>query len=344
METRIIQADDEKGLKLAADALKKGKLVAFPTETVYGLGANALDSEAVKKIYEAKGRPSDNPLIVHIAKLEQLNGLVSDVPGSSKALMVAFWPGPLTLVFKKSNLVPDIISAGLDTVAVRMPQNPTALKLIEASGVPVAAPSANISGRPSPTNAQHVADDMNGRIEYIIDGGACTVGVESTVLDITSPVPVILRPGGITREMLEKILGRVETDPVLEVKGDQKPRSPGMKYRHYSPRAEMVLVRGPSEHVVEKINSLAENASKEGKVVGVLSCSENTPRYKADAVISLGSLNNLGDVAARLYETLRKFDETNVDIIYSETFSEEGIGQAIMNRLKKAASGKIIEV
>ncbi len=344
MKTLIITAEDDKGLKDAALALNQGQLVAFPTETVYGLGADALNADAVKKIYEAKGRPSDNPLIVHIAKASQLYDLVREIPSSAKPLMDAFWPGPLTLVFKKSHRVPHGITGGLDTVAVRMPRNPIALDLIERSGVPVAAPSANLSGRPSPTRARHVAEDLMGRVAYIIDGGSCAVGVESTVLDITSEIPVILRPGGITREMLEKVVGKVESDSVLEVKGDVKPRSPGMKYRHYSPKAEMILIKGDTEKVIDRINALTTEHQKEGICVGVLTCQENASRYKADIIVPAGSVEHPEEVAAGLYDTLRKFDETKVGIIYSETFCEQGIGQAVMNRLKKAASGKIIEV
>ncbi len=344
MKTQIVDAGDDRALIDAALALSQGQLVAFPTETVYGLGADALNPVAVKNIFEAKGRPSDNPLIVHIADISQLNGLVKEVPPLAKSLMDAFWPGPLTLVFKRSLKIPDIITAGLDTVAIRMPKNPIALKLIERSGVPVAAPSANLSGRPSPTCAEHVAEDLSGRIAYIIDGGSCTVGVESTVLDITSEIPVILRPGGVTQEMLEKVVGKVEADPVLEVKGDVKPRSPGMKYRHYSPMAEMILVKGDNEKVIDKINTLTKERRNEGLLVGVLTCSENAHRYNADVVIPAGSLDHLEEVAAGLYHTLRKFDETKVGIIYSETFREHEIGQAVMNRLKKASSGKIIEV
>ena len=342
--TKIIQSDDAQGLLEAAESLSNGHLVAFPTETVYGLGADALNPRAVKKIFEAKGRPSDNPLIVHIAELSQLPLLVRDIPPHAKVLMETFWPGPLTLVFKKSSKVPDCITAGLDTVAVRMPENPTALQLIKQSGASVAAPSANLSGRPSPTTAQHVAEDLMGRIDYIIDGGPCTVGVESTVLDITAPVPIILRPGGITCEMLERVLGPIMSDTVLEVQKDQKPRSPGMKYRHYSPRAGLVLVEGDTEKVVERINTLTLEKQQEGRKIGILTCSENMGRFLGDVIIPAGSLHEPSTLAAGLYQALRKFDETDVDIIYSEAFCEKGIGQAIMNRLKKAAGGKIINV
>lgn len=344
METILINASDEDGIKTAAMALKNGKLVAFPTETVYGLGANALMPDAVKRIFEAKGRPSDNPLIVHISDITQLRDLVSDIPDIATRLMNAFWPGPLTLIFKKSARVPDVITAGLDTVAVRMPQNPVALKLISQSGVPVAAPSANLSGRPSPTSAHHVAEDLSGRVEYIIDGGSCSVGLESTVLDITGSVPVILRPGGVTAEMLKKVLGLRGVVTASEVKGEEKPRSPGMKYRHYSPKAEVILVSGDNSRVVDTINSLSSEQKNEGRIVGVLCSSENASLYKADVVIPVGSKDNPENIAAGLFEALRKFDDTKVDIIYSETFTEQGIGKAVMNRLKKAASGKIIEV
>ncbi len=344
METFIIKADDKEGLNKAALALRNGTLVAFPTETVYGLGANALDPMAVKRIYEAKGRPSDNPLIIHISDIKIINKLVLEIPEIAKKLMNAFWPGPLTIIMKRTELVPDIITAGLDTVAIRMPQNPVALKLIEKSGIPVAAPSANLSGHPSPTTAQHVVDDLKGRVEYIIDGGPCNVGVESTVLDVTGEIPVILRPGGVTREMLERIVGKVEADTVIEVKDGQKPRSPGMKYRHYSPKAEMFLVSGDNDKVIEHINSMTDKNKKSGLKVGVLSTRENIDRYTADTVISVGSINSPADIAANLFDSLRKFDEKNVDIIYSETFSEAGIGKAVMNRLKKASSGKIIKV
>lgn len=343
METIIVNASDEDGIKAAAKAIREGKLVAFPTETVYGLGANALMPQAVKRIFEAKGRPSDNPLIVHIADISQLNDLVSGIPDIAATLIDAFWPGPLTLIFKKSDIIPDVITAGLDTVAVRMPSNPVAQKFIRESGVPIAAPSANLSGRPSPTTAHHVAVDLSGRVEYIIDGGPCTVGLESTVLDITGPVPVILRPGGVTAEMLQKVTGSGDIGASTEVKGNEKPRAPGMKYRHYSPKAEMILVSGSDDRVVNTINSLTVERQKEGLVVGVLACNENAGLYKADVVIPAGSKERLQDVAAELFDALRKFDDEKVDIIYSETFTERGIGKAVMNRLKKAAGGKIID-
>lgn len=343
MDTIVINGVEDEEFLDAAKALRDGKLVAFPTETVYGLGANALNTDAVKKIYAAKGRPSDNPLIVHIADVSKLNELVAQIPEAAALLIEAFWPGPLTMVFKKSNLVPDIITAGLDTVAVRMPDNSIAQKLIRESGVPVAAPSANISGRPSPTTHRHVIADLYGRIEYIIDGGPCQVGVESTVLDVTTDIPTILRPGGITLEMLEEVLGKVNTDSVLEITGDIKPRSPGMKYRHYSPKAEMVLISGQSDLVAKKINRLIKESSKQGLRVGVLTSLENAHNYNAEVVVNAGSVNHAEQIAAGLYDSIRTFDEKKVDIIYSETFEEIGIGRAIMNRLRKASSGKVID-
>lgn len=341
IKTRIINADDEDGFNKAAAAIKNGKLVAFPTETVYGLGANAFDSRAVERIFEAKGRPNDNPLIVHISNIDYLNNLVIEIPSNAKKLIENFWPGPLTLVLKKSGMVPDIITAGLDTVAVRMPDNPVALKLIETSGVPVAAPSANLSGKPSPTSAMHVAKDLAGKIEYIIDGGICSVGVESTVLDVTGHIPIILRPGGITYEMIEEVLGKVDVD--RPSKNMEKPRSPGMKYRHYSPEADIILVEGEKSKVVAEINKLVSSAQEKKLKVGVLSSEENCRLYKADVVLSAGSVNMPEKIASNLYDCLRKFDDLKVDIIYSETFDENGIGSAIMNRLKKASAEKIIK-
>lgn len=344
MNTIIINGAEDEAFLDAAKALREGNLVAFPTETVYGLGANALSTDAVKKIYEAKGRPSDNPLIVHISEVSELNKLVMEIPEAARLLIKAFWPGPLTMVFRKSNLVPDIITAGLETVAVRMPDSPIAQRLIKEAGVPVAAPSANLSGRPSPTTYKHVMDDLYGRIDYIIDGGPCQVGVESTVLDVTTDIPIILRPGGITLEMLESVLGKVNTDSVLEIKGNIKPRSPGMKYRHYSPKAEMVLISGKADAVAEKINKLISESRKQGLRVGVLTSIENANKYDADVIVKAGSVKHAEQIAAGLYDSLRTFDEEKVDIIYSETFEEKGIGRAIMNRLKKASSGKIIEL
>ena len=348
MRTTIIRVNpddfDPEELKPAAGALAMGRLVAFPTETVYGLGADALNPAAVRRIFEAKGRPSDNPLIVHISDPAQLEGIVSRVPEKAKKLMNAFWPGPLTLILPKAEGIPDKTTAGLPTVAVRMPANRIALELIRLSGVAIAAPSANISGAPSPTCADHVIDDLSGRIDYIIDGGCTQVGLESTVLDMTVDPPAVLRPGGVSVEMLEEVIGTVNADRIPETAGETVPKSPGMKYRHYSPKAEMMLVSGDSRRVVETINSLAEQNRAEKRKTGVLASSETRSEYNADVVLCPGSRNSPETVAASIYRCLREFDELGVDIIFSETFPEEGIGLAIMNRLRKAASGRIIRV
>ncbi|NMA65674.1 MAG: threonylcarbamoyl-AMP synthase, partial [Clostridiaceae bacterium] len=285
---------------------------------------------------------NDNPLIVHISNINDVTNLVTEIPQMAKKLMDNLWPGPLTLILKRSDTVPDIITAGLDTVAVRMPDNPVALRLIEAAGVPVAAPSANLSGRPSPTSAKHVEEDLTGRVDFIIDGGVCDVGVESTVLDVTGEIPIILRPGGVTIEMIEKLTGRVDAD--TQTKSTDKPRSPGMKYRHYSPKADIILVEGDNDKVIGKINELSSLAKEKGLKVGVLSTKENCKYYNSDVILSVGSVKTPDEIASNLFECLRKFDDLKVDIIYSETFSEDGIGRAVMNRLKKASAGKIIKV
>lgn len=348
MRTTVIRVNpddfDPEKLRPAARALAGGRLVAFPTETVYGLGADALNPEAVGRIYEAKGRPSDNPLIVHISDLEQLKAIVSAVPEKARILMETFWPGPLTLILPKSEGVPDETTAGLSTVAVRMPANKIALDLIRLSGVAVAAPSANISGAPSPTCASHVIADLSGRIDCIIDGGCTQVGLESTVLDMTVDPPTVLRPGGVSVETLEAVIGQVNADKVSEVSGNEVPKSPGMKYRHYSPKAEMVLVSGDSDRVAETINRLVEKNRAKNRKTGVLASSETRALYNADVVLCPGSRNSPETIAASIYRCLRDFDQLGVDIIFSETFPEEGIGLAIMNRLRKAASGGIIRL
>ncbi|MDF2556830.1 MAG: Sua5/YciO/YrdC/YwlC family protein [Bacillales bacterium] len=322
----------------ASRLLSNRELVAFPTETVYGLGANALDSEAVKKIYIAKGRPSDNPLIVHISNKDDLEKYVEEIPKKSKILIDKFWPGPMTLVFKKKEGVfPDEITAGLDTVAIRMPSHPVALALIENSKVPIAAPSANLSGRPSPTTAKHVTEDLFGKVAGIVDGGKTGIGLESTVIDVTGEVPIILRLGGITKDQLEQCVGYVELDSGL-ISEKQTPRSPGMKYKHYAPKAQFILVQGKPEFLQKQI----EKAKYEGKKVGVYTVDERKSYYHADIVIAGGSDSDLNTVAERMYSVLREFDHTDVNVIYGETFSVDGIGSAIMNRLLKAAGNHII--
>lgn len=328
-------------LERAAGILKQGGLVAFPTETVYGLGGNGLCRDAAKKIYEAKGRPSDNPLILHISRKEDLPAIVSHIPDEAYPLMERFWPGPMTLIFEKAECVPYEITGGLETVAVRMPAHEGARQLIEAAGVPIAAPSANTSGRPSPTTAAHVKEDLDGRIDMIVDGGVVGIGVESTIVDLTEDVPVILRPGHITKDMLEDCVGQVRMDPGLDNPGGAvKPKAPGMKYRHYAPKAEMTIYEGPGELVVETINSLAKKYSKEE--VGILATEETIFCYPHGQVISVGSRRQPESIEQGLYGALRSFDHKNVKVILSESFSQEEKGEAIMNRLRKAAGQRIV--
>ena len=351
METKRIQILDPQKVKdeelaEAAGILRKGGLVAFPTETVYGLGANGLDEEAAKKIYAAKGRPSDNPLIAHISAPEELEALAAEIPCFAKRLMELYWPGPLTMVFKKKEIVPYGTTGGLDTVAVRMPSDPIARALIRLAGVPVAAPSANRSGWPSPTTADHVWQDMAGRIEMIIDGGPVGIGVESTIVDVTGPVPVILRPGAITMEMVRDALGQVEIDPAIvgPIKEGVRPKAPGMKYRHYAPKARMTLVEGEMEQVVRAINRLAREALKQGERVGIICTDETRFCYPAGMIRSVGIRAREETVAHNLYAVLREFDDLEADVIFSESFPDDQIGQAIMNRLSKAAGYHIIKV
>ena len=348
---RIIIEDtsqiDLKKLEKAAAILREGGLVAFPTETVYGLGANALDEEAAKKIYAAKGRPSDNPLIAHIADFSDLKPLVAEIPETAKKLMEAFWPGPLTMIFPKSDAVPYGTTGGLDTVAVRMPSDPVAMTLIRLSGVPVAAPSANTSGRPSPTTADHVWQDMNGKIDMIVDGGPVGIGVESTIIDVSGQVPVILRPGAVTQEMAGAVLGmEIGLDPAITgdgpMKADVKPKAPGMKYKHYAPKADLTLVEGEPAEVARTINHLAKEKLQAGYRVGIICTDETRELYPEGMVRSLGLRAREETIAHNLYAVLREFDDLEADYIYSESFSADHLGQAIMNRLKKAAGYHMI--
>lgn len=349
MKTKVIKVNElnpEKELiEEAAEFIKEGKLVAFPTETVYGLGANGLDEEAASKIFIAKGRPQDNPLILHVSSIDEIRPLVKDISKEVEMLAQRFWPGPMTIIFERSSLVPDAITAGLDTVAIRMPSHPVASALIKKSGVPIAAPSANTSGRPSPTLAQHVIDDLSGKIDMIIDGGATGVGLESTVLDLTGDVPTILRPGGVTFEDIKTILPNVEMDLSL-IKDDSKiiPKSPGQKYRHYAPKANMIVYVGEVDNIVKAIKTRAEELLKQGKLVGIIATDETKEMYNEGIVISMGSRKDERTVAHNLFNVLRQFDEKNVDIILSEGFEYGDIKTAIMNRLKKACGGNIIVV
>ncbi|MDM5190948.1 L-threonylcarbamoyladenylate synthase [Bacillus sp. DX4.1] len=329
--------EDYPQLREAAKLLRENEAIGFPTETVYGLGANAMNDEAIAKIFEAKGRPSDNPLIVHIGAKSQLTDIVREIPPVADVLMKHFWPGPLTLILPKKDGISEKVTAGLDTVGVRMPDHPVALALIEEADVPVAAPSANRSGRPSPTLASHVYEDLNGKIAGIVDGGATGVGVESTVIDCTSEVPTILRPGGITKEQLEEVIGPVSLDPALKDE-TEKPKAPGMKYTHYAPRAPLSIVEGSRAF----IQQLVDNKKGEGYTVGVLTTEEYQHVYKADVVLSCGTRTDLASVATKLYDVLRTFDTSKVDVIFSESFPSDGIGNAIMNRLTKAAGHHVI--
>lgn len=349
MDTKVVPMDEQhidmEMLQKAGDIIKEGGLVAFPTETVYGLGGDALNPASSKKIYEAKGRPSDNPLIVHIADMEALDAIVQEVPVQAKRLAEAFWPGPLTMILKKSAIVPYETTGGLDTVAVRMPVHKVAREFIRAAGGYVAAPSANRSGRPSPTVAKYVAEDMDGRIEMIIDGGDVEIGLESTIVDLTVPEPMILRPGYITKKMLEDVLLRVEEDcTLMRADSGQAPKAPGMKYRHYAPKGDLTIVAGAENAVIEYINRQADKYRHEGKKTGVIGTDKTIEQYRADVCKSAGSRDNENTIAKELYRILREFDDEEVEVIYSESFDESGIGQAIMNRLLKAAGHKMIHV
>lgn len=337
---------DDEIYEQAAEILKNGGLVAFPTETVYGLGADALDEKASAKIYAAKGRPSDNPLIVHIADKKDLEVLSCDVNDMAVKAAEAFWPGPLTMILKKKDIVPDSITGGLGTVATRMPSHPVAARLIKTSGVYIAAPSANISGKPSPTKAEHVIHDMNGRINMIIADDTVDIGVESTIVDLSEDVPTILRPGFITKKQLEDVLGEVKVDPAVmgNVADGIVPKAPGMKYKHYSPDANVVIVTGDSDKVVGKINELCELRRKEGKRVGVMTVSEDAGCYNADKVVDMGSRCDEALAAKNLFAALRSFDEDGIQYVYSESFPTDNVGQAVMNRLIKAAGHTIIKV
>jgi L-threonylcarbamoyladenylate synthase len=340
-------------IQAAAKVLQQGGLVAFPTETVYGLGANGLDSEAVAGIFAAKGRPADNPLILHIAAMETLEQIVPEVPPLARRLAQSFWPGPLTLVLPKGPAVPAVTTGGLDTVAVRMPDHPIALALLAAAGVPVAAPSANISGRPSPTEAAHVTADLQGRIDIILDGGPTPVGVESTVLDCTGTIPVILRPGGVSKEALEDVVGTVELDSHVqegEAVTDGPARSPGMKYKHYAPKAPAVLVRGEPPGLFMRITELAQELDAQGEMVGLMASRELLDYWRGQGidqskwqVMSMGSRTNPGELAANIYRCLRELDETNVTQIILEGVPAAGVGLAVMNRLQKAAAYRVVD-
>lgn len=349
METKYIKLDTNNFLPSELDEagqiIKDGGLVAFPTETVYGLGGDGLNPESSKKIYAAKGRPSDNPLIVHIAELKDLYTITTGV--SEKALLLAekFWPGPLTMILKKAERVPYETTGGLDTVAVRMPNNKIALEFIKSAGGFIAAPSANLSGRPSPTEAGHVKEDMQGRIDMIIDGGSSIIGLESTIVDLTEEVPIILRPGYISINNLSKVVGDVLYDPaILDAGSNEAPRAPGMKYRHYAPKGDLSIVKGDRDKVISYIREQTEKAIENGDRVGIIATEETYLNYMATVVENIGSRDDEATIARRLYAVLRDFDVENVNRIYSEEFDTPNMGQAIMNRLIKAAGHHIINL
>ncbi len=336
---------DREMIARAGEILRAGGLVAFPTETVYGLGANALDEDAASKIYRAKGRPSDNPLIVHIARMEDLYEIAAQVPEQAVQLAQAFWPGPLTMIFPKKPCVPKATTGGLETVAVRMPDHTAALELIRAGGGFIAAPSANTSGRPSPTTAAHVAEDLGGKIDMIIDGGSVGIGVESTIVDMSVPVPMILRPGYINQEMLRGVIGEVVSDPALfTADAKEPPKAPGMKYRHYAPKAQMLIVEGAQDSVILCINRLVQEELQKGGLPAVIASEETKSSYEGGIVCSVGSREEEISISRHLYAVLRELDERKVTKIFSEAFDTPALGQAIMNRLIKAAGHQVLSV
>ena len=328
-------------IREAAMTLKIGGLVAFPTETVYGIGANALDVAVVRKIYEAKGRPSDNPLIVHIGHTDEVKKYVAEIPKIAIPLMEAFWPGPLTLIFKKNHVIPYEITGGLDTVAIRVPAHPLAREIIRQSGLPIAAPSANISGKPSPTIAAHVIEDLNGRVDMIVDGGDANIGLESTVLDVTSEPAMILRPGGITKAMIEAVVGLVVLDPKdLGVSNEDIPKAPGMKYKHYAPKGKLVIYYGSKEKAIEAMNASVQKSLSNHEKVGIIATNEDLEAYHCDTILTIGSEHDAHEIASNLFKVLRQMDDLGVEKILTQAFHEKEIGVATMNRLLKAANNE----
>ena len=343
MQTKMLPVGSE-SLSLAGEIIRAGGLVAFPTETVYGLGANALDADAVARIFEAKGRPGDNPLIVHISAVDQLKPLIAGSPsGIAERLMESCWPGPMTLIFPKSGAVPSTVTAGLDTVAIRYPAHTAAQALIDAAGLPIAAPSANRSGRPSPTMAAHVLEDMDGRIPLILDGGPCEVGLESTVIDVTCDIPRILRPGGVTAEQIADICGGVRVDDAVmrPLREGERPRSPGMKYRHYAPRGALTIVVGGDRAVTKRISKFYDEALSEGRKPMILALEGHLAKYGGRRTLSLGA--DASDMAHALFDALRRADDMGADALFSEAVTTDGMGLAVMNRLGRAAAFHIVD-
>lgn len=349
MNTKIVKIDPAhprmEDIREAARIIREGGLVAFPTETVYGLGGNALDVTASQRIYAAKGRPSDNPLIVHIADMASLLPLVTEIPEAARKLASACWPGPLTMIFHKSSIVPLETTGGLDSVAVRFPSHPIACALIREGGGYVAAPSANTSGRPSPTMAEHVIEDLKGKIEMIVDGGSVGIGLESTIVDFTENIPTILRPGYINEQMLRDILGEVRMDKGLLAENSRiHPKAPGMKYRHYAPKGSLLIVEGQTERVAAKIEEMAREKTAAGYTVGIIGTDESVGRYSSGIIKSIGTRSDEESIGRHLYSVLREFDDCGAAYIFSESFDTPKMGQAIMNRLLKAAGHQVIKV
>jgi len=347
MKTKIVKIDrnniDKDIINQAGEIIKAGGLVAFPTETVYGLGGDGFNPDSSKKIYAAKGRPSDNPLIIHIAELKDLEMVAKDIPLSAHKVAKAFWPGPLTMILNKADAVPKETTGGLDTVAVRMPAHPVALEFIKAAGGFVAAPSANISGKPSPTLAKYVLEDMDGRIEMIIDGGDSEIGLESTIVDLTTEEPIILRPGFITQQNLTELLTKVSIDEtILNDLSGVAPKAPGMKYKHYAPKGDVTIVSGDTDKVIKYINN--ELQIPRNIKTGVIATDETAEKYRADVVKSIGSRENEASIAKNLFRILREFDDEGVELIFAESFSNTGISMATMNRLLKAAGHKEVKL
>ncbi|HWP78915.1 MAG TPA: L-threonylcarbamoyladenylate synthase [Candidatus Nitrosotenuis sp.] len=343
MPSKVIKVNPKKPdlakIKEAAKVIRRGKLVAFPTETVYGLGANALNAGAVKRIFEAKGRPADNPLIIHIYDKDDLVFLAKEIPEIAERLTRRFWPGPLTIVLKKSEIVPKIVTGGLDTVAIRMPKNNIAQLLIREAGVPIAAPSANVAGRPSPTTAKHVLEDLAGKVDLIIDGGKTKIGIESTVVDLSGKTPMLLRPGGVTLEQLQKEIGKVNVHPIVEGRKTKSVhRSPGMKYRHYSPNAKIILIEGPASKVNAEISKLIKTLKNQRKRVGVLA-TQRGHQQRSDFTKYVGGSHS--EIAANLFDAFREFDAKKIDVVLAQGITRKGLGLGIMNRLGKAAYKKI---
>ena len=338
----INSPEEQEKIKKAAKALQDGKLVVFPTETVYGLGADGRSFERVEKIFQAKGRPSDNPLILHIGREEQVKDLVREIPQCAKDCMTMFWPGPLTIIFHKKENIPANVTAGLDTVAIRMPEHPIAQKILQEANIPVAAPSANLSGRPSPTKADHVMEDLMGKVDIIVDGGSTDVGIESTVLDVTVDPPMVLRPGAVTLEELKVLLGEVIVDEgILESHTKKIPKSPGQKYTHYAPKASCTLFGGNFYNVAKEVNRrIRENPHKK---IAVMATKETIDLYEGpDLLLNMGSREDLREVAHNIFHQLRQCDEEGMDMIFIEAFELTGMGAGIMNRLLKACGGKVV--